>query len=198
MNKKILPVIMAILLIGSGVGAIAVAKPLRVEPTTDMQFHPDYPSKNIIIGQGVAVNKDNLNTQPAVFLLLKSDGKTNVYLVIGDQLYAMNVTKNQYDDELGVRTIQATTTDGKVLTLVADRGDFRNGLEISGYFEGQILTFRPIYMPYKYQYEKPVDESLPAGLETKAVGKGVARQNALKQLSSAGVNISKIVESMKK
>ena len=177
MNKKILAVISIILLGGMSVATHALAQgSMRSPPVIPPQ--PRYPQ--VSVEQGIALDKDTLETQPAVFIEMKYGTKTIYYLIIDEDVYKMNKTYSKYDWKTGSRIFQYMSEDGDTLTLLAQR--YSNGyIGFSAEFKNYIISFEPTYY-YNHYYPRPV-KTVTKPQITKQIeeGTGIDIENILKK-----------------
>ena len=173
MKKKVAAITVAILLSSVSIASIVLAQQeserTRIIPP---YIRPRYPE--VSVAQGVALNKNTLETEPVVFLMIKYKGSVQTYLIIDDELYKLSKIYERYDWETGTKIFQYEADDGSILTLIVQRYYSRGTVSISGDFKDFLINFEPIY---KYPRPVPIKEVRPL-------------QNIAKELKEeSGINI---------
>jgi hypothetical protein len=91
------------------------------------------------------VDRDTLETEPVVFLIIKYQGTTQIYLIIDDEFYKMSKVYERYDWETGTKIFQYEAEDGSVMTVVVQSYYPERIVSISADFKNYLINFEPIH-----------------------------------------------------
>ena len=150
---------MAVLLCSLTITAVVFAKQLKVEPVEPVEpvteecvwgweegciipepIPPILPRPEYTWYEGVAVNKNNLKTEPVWFVTIKPmryPWRTYSILMIDyDEFYTMREVYNRYDWRTGTRILKYRAYDGSVMVLL------ERGSTLSGTFKNYIINMQ--------------------------------------------------------
>jgi hypothetical protein len=150
MNKKIIAIIIVIIMTSMSATTIALAQQETkslcigtkcvIPPYSPRQVYPD-----ITLARGVAVDKNNLDTESVIFLIVKYNGETSMYLFINNDFYKMTEITNNNNWNTETRIFQYKSNDDSILTVVIQHFDSYGFVSVSGDFKNYIIAFEPIY-----------------------------------------------------
>lgn len=131
-----------ILIVSTSIATLVLAQ--ESEVVSKVVPSPPHRYPIVHLAQGVALERETLETEPVIFIVMKFKGETKSYLIVGSEVYTMEKMYERYDWETGTKVFQYEAEDGSVMTLIVQR--YPGGTAISADFKNYLISFEPLYV----------------------------------------------------
>lgn len=192
MKRALIGLVTGIILVPSLVGAtsrLSEMYPTRIPPKIiPPEEYQNYP--RIEVMRGVAVEMEDLETYPLVFLKIETHEEETNYLIIGREIYLVEETFSDTDPATGAKVFKYETIEGEKLVIITKKylSNYHRAIAVSGSFKNYLLNFEPIYKYPKPLY--PHIEPLPVSPIAKGIQKIKELQGDIKELIEKASPIS--------
>ena len=187
MKKKIAAILVAILLCSVSGATIALASTPGLDTSGETSIVP-YPGPrypDIKVAKGVAIDKDTLETEPVIFLIMNYKGETSTYLFIDGKFYEMREIERSGSWQTGTKVFKYEANDGSIMTVVIQHFDSYSVVSIVADFKDYLINFEPIY-----------NGPMPVVPEGPRIAEQPVYQEVVKKLKqTSGINIQDIFSS---
>jgi hypothetical protein len=165
--------------------SLASTPNLDISKETSIIPYPGSRYPDIKVAKGVAVNKNTLEAEPVIFLIMNYNGKTSSYLFIDGHFYTMEEVERSDGWQTGTKVFKYKANDGSIMTAVVQHFDSYNVVSIVADFKNYLINFEPI--------NSYVTKPIPVAETISTTERPVYEEVVKKLKQTSGINIQDIL-----